>query len=85
MALASTPDMLHDFTNALERAHLDAPWLAEAMAHTPPRVLPFLWRWTDIEPLLLRTGELMTPGRGAERRVLSLSIPAWWGKPRRIH
>jgi gentisate 1,2-dioxygenase len=82
MALASTPDVLHDFTNALERAHLDAPWLAaEAMSQAPePRVLPFRWRWTDIEPLLLRTGELMTPGRGAERRILRLANPGVPGK-----
>src|SRR5881397_2979143 len=34
-----------------------------------------LWRWADIEPLVRRSAEFMTLGRGAERRVLRLDNP----------
>jgi gentisate 1,2-dioxygenase len=83
MALTShpIPDGLQDFTRALDRAHLDAPWLGPEMSHAPmPQMRPFLWRWDDIEPLIMRTGELMTPGRGAERRILRLANPGVAGK-----
>ena len=46
-------DALHNFIGAVERVHLNAPWAREESASAPrPRVLPFLWRWVDIEPLL---------------------------------
>lgn len=37
-----------------------------------PRVSyrPWLWRWDDIVPLLMRAGDLVTPERGAERRSM---------------
>ena len=78
MALKPTPsaDVLHTFIGAVERVHLNASWARQASAPASrPRVLPFLWRWVDIEPLLRQTGELMTPGRGAERRTLQLTNP----------
>ena len=83
MAPAATlvQEGLQDFANALERVHLDAPWLGPEMSHDPiPHMVPFVWRWADIEPLIMRTGELMTPGRGAERRILRLANPGVPGK-----
>ena len=74
-------DALHNFTGAVERAHLNAPWAREESAPAPrPRVLPFLWRWANIEPLLRQAGELMTPDRGAERRILQLANPGGVGQ-----
>lgn len=37
-----------------------------------PRVSyrPWLWRWDDVLPLLMRAGDLITPERGAERRSM---------------
>jgi len=37
-----------------------------------PRVSfrPWLWRWDDVIPLLMRSGDLITPERGAERRSM---------------
>lgn len=37
-----------------------------------PRVSyrPWLWRWNDVLPLLMRAGDLITPERGAERRSM---------------
>jgi gentisate 1,2-dioxygenase len=83
MALNSTTavDALRDFIGAVEQAHLDAPWTAEVMSHEPrPRVLPFRWRWAEIEPLLMRAGELVTPDRGTERRTLGLANPSVAGQ-----
>ncbi len=31
---------------------------------------PWLWRWDDVIPLLMRAGDLITPERGAERRSM---------------
>ncbi|MBI3327127.1 MAG: cupin domain-containing protein [Nitrospinae bacterium] len=74
-------DALQDFIGAVERAHLDAPWTGEVLSHSPrTRVLPFLWRWADVEPLLMRAGELVTPDRGVERRILRLANPGVPGK-----
>jgi gentisate 1,2-dioxygenase len=74
-------DALQEFIGAVDRAHLDAPWTGEAMAHAPrATVLPFLWRWADIEPLLRRTGELVTLDRNAERRTLGLTNPGLPGR-----
>jgi gentisate 1,2-dioxygenase len=79
--MGASPQVLQDFARELERAHLDAPWLGAGLSHAPEAsVRPFLWRWTAIEPLLRQTGELMTPGRGAERRVLRLANPGLPGK-----
>ena len=83
MALKPMPaaDALHNFSGAVERAHLNAPWVREEASPAPrSRVLPFLWRWADIEPLIRQAGELMTPGRGAERRILQLTNPGVAGQ-----
>src|SRR5215210_8092334 len=46
-----------------------------------PRVksVPYLWRWRDVRPRMLRTGELVTADE-AERRVLMLLNPGLDGK-----
>jgi len=31
---------------------------------------PWLWKWDDIVPLVMRSGDLITPERGAERRSM---------------
>jgi gentisate 1,2-dioxygenase len=83
MALSAriATDALQEFVGAVERAHLDAPWTGQPMTAEPKtRVLPFRWRWRDIEPLLRRAGELVTPDRGVERRILRLANPGVPGK-----
>src|SRR5256712_14103196 len=66
---------------AEERADLNAPWNREESVPAPrPRLSYFQWRWADIEPLLRQAGELMTPGRGAERRTLQLTNPGVAGQ-----
>jgi len=68
------------FRQALEALHADlaranmAPtwkYVADFVAKEP-RVgfRPWLWRWDDVLPLLMRAGDLITPERGAERRSM---------------
>jgi gentisate 1,2-dioxygenase len=83
MALSSSlaADAMQEFAGAVERAHLDAPWADPGMSPAPKtRVLPFRWRWAEIEPLIMRAGELVTPDRGVERRILRLANPGVPGK-----
>src|SRR5262249_24244512 len=76
-----TADALHNFIDAVERAHLNAPWAREEAPPAPrPRVLPVLWRWADMEPLIRQAGELMAPDSGAERRILQLTNPGLAGQ-----
>lgn len=55
--------------------------LAEAMT-AEPRVasVPYLWRWSEVRPHVLRSGELVT-AEEAERRVLMLINPGLGDKP----
>ena len=61
----------------LRAAGLDAPWAEPGPLIRPKAsaVQARLWRWADIEPLVRRSAEFMTPGRGAERRILRLENP----------
>lgn len=68
------------YQSALEALHVDmrranmAPtwkYVSDFVAKEP-RVgfRPWLWRWGDVLPLLMRAGDLITPERGAERRSM---------------
>src|SRR5438552_16920856 len=79
MALQATERArdLEAYQADLRAAGLDAPW-----AEPGPLIRPKasaaqarLWRWAEIEPLVRRSAEFMTLGRGAERRVLRLHNP----------
>lgn len=66
------------FYGALPPLHLGALWNVLTAALTPEprtRSVPFLWRWRDVRPLVLRSGGLVT-AEEAERRVLYLLNPA---------
>jgi gentisate 1,2-dioxygenase len=69
-----------DFDEALESLHEElsaanlAPtwkYVSEFVAKQPKvSYRPWLWRWNDVIPLLMRAGELITPERGSERRSM---------------
>lgn len=61
----------------VQAAGLDAPWSRPGPLIEPKktRVESCLWRWAEIEPLLRRSAEFVSPGRGAERRILRLANP----------
>src|ERR1700733_3318661 len=56
---------------------LDAPWSRPGplIAAKGSKVEPKVWRWSEIEPRLLRSPEFMAPGAGGERRILRLVNP----------
>lgn len=77
MAIQTAPASVEQFIASLRAAGLDAPWTRPGPL-IPPKataVQPRLWRWADIEPFAMRSTELVRPGPGAERRVLTLSNP----------
>ena len=55
--------------------------LSDALT-TEPRVksIPYVWRWADVRPRILRAGELVT-AEEAERRVLMLLNPGLGERP----
>lgn len=77
MKLEATHEGLDAYCARLRAAGLDAPWSRPGVliAQKKTRVEPCHWRWAEIEPLLRRSAEFVTPGRGAERRILRLANP----------
>jgi gentisate 1,2-dioxygenase len=45
------------------------------------RAVPHRWRWTDLYPLAVRSGDLVPVGRGGERRAIALANPGLSGAP----
>jgi gentisate 1,2-dioxygenase len=76
MAVQSTitPEELQQFYNTTEEVSLVPGWIPRARAYHP-KVVPFLWRWSEVKPLVQRSGEVVTPDRDVERRVLRLANP----------
>jgi gentisate 1,2-dioxygenase len=70
------------FYGDLPQFNLRPLWSVLSEALTPePRVrsVPYLWRWRDVRPRILRAGELVT-AEEAERRVLMLLNPGLEGQ-----
>ena len=71
-----TPE-LEAYYQELEYANLAPLWttLATSMPNEPkPKALPFLWKYRDVRPRLIRAGELVRPEQ-ANRRVIMLINP----------
>ncbi len=62
------------FYRELEKAGLGAFWEVIPSIKKKKDV-PRIWRWEEVFPLLMRAGEIVRPGEGAERRVLLCSRP----------
>jgi len=79
MALRATERAadLEAYRADLRAAGLDAPWVEPGPLIRPKAsaVQARLWRWAEIEPLVRRSAEFMSPGRGAERRIVRLDNP----------
>jgi len=79
MALQATERAadLEAYRAELRAAGLDAPWTEPGPLIRPKAsaVQARLWHWAEIEPLVRRSAELMSPGRGAERRIVRLDNP----------
>ena len=73
----NAPDPYHQALEALHQdmaaANMAPTWkYVSDFVAKEPRVgfRPWLWRWDDVLPLLMRAGDLITPERGAERRSM---------------
>ena len=57
-----------------DQIQLKPGWL-QGEGQPLPVMEPYLWRWAEVEPLVLKSGELVTPDRDVERRTLRLATP----------
>ena len=62
------------YYDTTDRIRLKPGWMQGA-GEPLPEMEPYLWRWADVEPLVLKSGELVTPDRDVERRTLRLATP----------
>jgi len=69
-----SPEDLERFYASTDQASLAPGWLRRGEER--PTVVPFLWKWSEVEPLVMRSGEVVTPDRDVQRRVLRLANPA---------
>ncbi|BAB05723.1 cupin domain-containing protein [Halalkalibacterium halodurans] len=72
-------DPLEELSKQLENDHLGPLWetLGEMVTKEPTHSMkPYLWKWQTIRQHLLKSGELLTVGRKAERRVVYLQNPS---------
>ncbi|MFQ6028600.1 MAG: cupin domain-containing protein [Dehalococcoidia bacterium] len=68
------PEEARQYYDATDQIRLTPGWIGRHEDHTP-EVEPFLWRWKEVEPLVLKSGDLVTPDRDVERRTLRLTTP----------
>lgn len=69
-----SPEELQSYYDTTDRIRLTPGWVGRGH-DAPPEIQPFLWRWAEVEPLVLKSGELVTPDRDVERRTLRLATP----------
>ena len=67
-------EQMQEFYDISRQAGLTPAWMDRGHDRKPS-VEPFLWRWEQAEPLILKSGEMVTPDRDVERRVLRLTNP----------
>ena len=73
-----------DLYERLTAAELMPLWRATRRLNTAtpqPAALPWMWRWSEIEPLTRQAGEEVPITRGGDRRVLVLANPGLAGMP----
>lgn len=73
-----------EFCGALAAKDLQPLWTQSGQL-MPPQPVPatkaWLWKWTTLQPLAERAGQLITLERGGDRRVLALANPGLAGLP----
>jgi gentisate 1,2-dioxygenase len=78
MTASQTSESTREYFDLLAGRNLSALWERHAETAAPePAVgmIPFRWRRSDYYELLLQSAEIVTPGRGSERRVLQFVNP----------
>ena len=72
-------EQLQEFFDTLDQRHLFPGWTWMGMTPEPQsRIVPYLWKWSDVEPMVRKGAEIVPVGReGAERRILRFSNPGF--------
>ena len=65
---------LKQYYNSADGIRLSPGWLG-GEEEASPELAPYLWRWSEVEPLVLKSGEVVTPDRDVERRTMRLATP----------
>ncbi|GMA65196.1 cupin domain-containing protein [Alicyclobacillus fastidiosus] len=74
----TTDERLQEYYGRLQSRHLGPLWdsLQSIMTKEPkPRAIPYLWKWRDVHDFVMESGQLVTPERGGERRVVFFRNP----------
>lgn len=74
-----TQKELDQYYEGMKKKHLGPLWHDLGHMVTPEPVhdvKPYLWKWKDIRAYALTAGELLEPGKDAERRVVYLQNPS---------
>ena len=69
-----SPEELKRYYDTADSIKLTPGWLGSGHEATP-EMEPYLWRWSEVEPLVLKSGEVVTPDRDVERRIMRLATP----------
>ncbi len=80
-------ERLQAYYQELRQHHLGPLWnsIGRLMTEEPtPRAQAYLWRWQDVYRYVMESGDLVTPDRGGERRVVFFMNPGFeslepWG------
>ena len=77
MAALRVSSATQEYYDALESDNMIALWKIGEAADTVPRetVVPYVWRWADYYPHVVRSGKLMQYSPGAERRAVRFVNP----------
>ena len=69
-----TSEELQTYYDTAEGISLMPGWV-EGEGERPPEIKPFLWRWSEVEPLVLKSGSIVAPGADVQRRTMRLTTP----------
>jgi len=76
--MISYEERIKAYYDRLKARNLGPLWnsIGSIMTKEPsPRVIPYLWKWDEVSAFVMEAGELVTPDRGGERRVVFFSNP----------
>ena len=68
-----SPDELQQYYDASDGIRLSPGWVNRERTGSP-EIEPFLWSWSEVQPLVLKSGEIVTPDRDVERHRCICSV-----------
>ncbi|WDL95740.1 cupin domain-containing protein [Alicyclobacillus sp. ALC3] len=76
--MSTIEERLTEYYARLRARNLGPLWnsIGSIMTKEPkPHAVPYLWKWDEVAAFAMESGELVTPERGGERRVVFFSNP----------